>query len=196
MRVEEGRVAWDPSPGVQPRGLEVLTSEKTGQRTLPPLGVRGWENRQVSDSGDCQQVLQPGPLLSPPPLPFGLAKCKLGPWGQGRWWCPAGHSGPCAHYGSSWSRGRLTPGGMLSAVLWSVAPLGASLCSDLRGSEGGVKQQGSPDSVELGQRQLPVLGRDPRGRLRLDPGRGPRGQLSASPGESFRLPTWTVGSTL
>lgn len=90
-----------------------------------------WGKRQVSDSGDCQGVLQPGPLLSPLPLPSSLAKCKLGPWGRGRGRCPAGHSGPCAHNGSSWSRGRHAPGGMLSAVPWSMAPLGASLCSDL-----------------------------------------------------------------
>lgn len=38
--------------------------------------------------------------------------------------------------GSSWNRGRHAPGGMLSAVPWSVAPLGASLCSDLPAGEG------------------------------------------------------------
>lgn len=174
---------------------------------------------------------------------------------------PAWLSGYCA--GSSWSRDPDAPEGMLFAVSRSVAPLGASLCSDLparerkgedslsladatsrgalgtlpaaleslgpfpttdaaiqalkqisgsllpspspnatcsqprqspypspglsaptantlghqpstpghsRGSESGVKQQGGPNSVQLGQCQLPVLGRDPWVGLGLDPG--------------------------
>lgn len=208
--------------------------------------------------------------------PIQSGKVQMGP---GRW------PGSCLALrlvytqGSSWNRGQHTPGGMLSAVLWSVAPLGGlpllrPLCREgegrdspsltdatqrgsghpllptgilrslhrcspqaprpwgqasgslshphprmpsapsmtvppmsarwatcplpqlghSRGSERGAKQQGGPDSVELGQRQLPVLGRDPWRGLRLHPGQGPQEQLSAPPGGLFRLPSQAVGS--
>lgn len=166
-----GKGCQGPSPGAQPGGLALAASGSIGQGTQSRLGGRLVTVAMV-------RGLQPGPLLSPPPLPSSLAKCTLGPEGGGR--------GPA----------QPSPGGMLSAVPWSVAPLGASLCSDLRGSEGGVEQQSGPDPVELGQRQLPVLGRDPRRGLRLDLGQGLQGQLSAPPGGSFWLPTWAAGSTL
>lgn len=78
----------------------------------------------------------------------------------------------------------------------SVAPLGVS-CSHLRGSERGVEQQGGPDPVELGQSQLPVLSRDPWGRLRLRPGHSPRGHLATAPsGGLCRPPSHVAGSVL
>lgn len=142
---------------------------------------------QVSEGGlvgGPEEVLQPGPgtQLNAPPLPSSPAKCKSGV-------LPG--SLAAAGTGSSQSWGRDAPGGTLSAVARSGAPLGASLCSDLRGSKRRVKQQGGPDSVELGECQLPVLGRDPWGGLGLDPG-----QFFASPGGSFRLPHQAAGSAL
>lgn len=126
-------------PGDLPRGLELVASESSREGILPgqvwvagrsvKVATMGVGGRAVL-RGTAAWVWGSGKRFS---TPIQSGKVQMGP---GQW------PGSCLALrlvytqGSRWNRGQHSPGGVLSAVLWSVAPLGASLCSDLPAGEG------------------------------------------------------------
>lgn len=126
-------------PGDQPRGLELGASGSSREGILPgQVWVAGRLVKVATMEVGGRAVLRAtaawvwgsGKRFS---TPIQSGKVQMGP---GQW------PGSCLALrlvytqGSRWNRGQHSPGGVLSAVLWSVAPLGASLCSDLPAGEG------------------------------------------------------------